>query len=220
VGDDRRVVTNERLWGCCQARRSPTARGATWRGPASADRARDSQIGASSEIATKYVKVASPSHPSGRPRPGLLACLDAYLRATASRRARLRLQFAADTVRQIADRDGVMGLILARHQMNDGVRKRPTKRLRESVAVICRHIDCIEESSGPGHVALETDRDGFIKPMMGGLETAAELAKLPGPLLEHYRDEANVDAFLYGNARRVVEPILTARKSGVPGEGA
>jgi microsomal dipeptidase-like Zn-dependent dipeptidase len=120
-------------------------------------------------------------------------------------------QLADDTVRQIADRDGVVGLIMAQHQLNDGVRTRPTKRLEESIEVICRHVDRIEEIAGPGHVALGSDLDGFIKPTMGGIETAADLAKLREALVEHYRDEAKVDAFLYGNARRVIERVLAAR---------
>jgi microsomal dipeptidase-like Zn-dependent dipeptidase len=121
-------------------------------------------------------------------------------------------QLSEDTVRKIADRDGVVGLILAQHQLNDGVRQRPARRLEQSVEVICRHIDRIEEISGPGHVALGTDLDGFIKPTMGGLETAADLARLRDPLVGHYRDEAKVDAFLYGNARRVVERVLAVRE--------
>ena len=129
-------------------------------------------------------------------------------------------QLAEGTVLQIADRGGVIGLILAEHQLGDGLRKRPTRRLRDSVDVICRHIDRIEEISGPGHVALGTDLDGFIKPTMSGLETAADLAKLRDPLLERYRDEAKVDAFLYGNARRVIEQVLAARAGGARGDGA
>ncbi len=77
--------------------------------------------------------------------------------------------------------------------------------------MICRHVDRIEEIVGPGHVALGTDLDGFIKPTMGGIETAADLAKLREPLVEHYGDEAKVDAVLYGNARRVIERVLAAR---------
>ena len=120
-------------------------------------------------------------------------------------------QLAEDTLRRIAARGGVVGLILAQHQLNDGVRKKPTKRLEESIEVICRHIDRIEEIAGPGHVGLGTDLDGFIKPTMAGLETATDLAKLRDPLVARYRDEAKVDAFLYGNARRVVERALAAR---------
>jgi microsomal dipeptidase-like Zn-dependent dipeptidase len=128
-------------------------------------------------------------------------------------------QLSEDTVRKIADRDGVVGLILAQHQLNDGVRQRPARRLEQSVEVICRHIDRIEEISGPGHVALGTDLDGFIKPTMGGLETAADLARLRDPLVGHYRDEAKVDAFLYGNARRVVERVLAVREQTLSQQG-
>jgi microsomal dipeptidase-like Zn-dependent dipeptidase len=88
---------------------------------------------------------------------------------------------------------------------------KPTRRLEESIEVICRHIDRIEEIAGPGHVGLGTDLDGFIKPSTAGLETAADLARLRDPLGARYRDEAKVDAFLYGSARRVVERALAAR---------
>jgi microsomal dipeptidase-like Zn-dependent dipeptidase len=120
-------------------------------------------------------------------------------------------QLSEETVRRIGERDGVVGLILAQHQLNDGVRKWPTRRLEESIDVICRHIDRIEEVAGAGHVALGSDLDGFIKPTMGGIETAADLAKLRDPLLARYDDEAKVDAFLYGNASRVIHRALAAR---------
>ena len=121
-----------------------------------------------------------------------------------------RYQLADDTMRRIGERDGVVGLILAQHQLNDGIRRTRTRRLAETVDVICRHIDRIEELSGPGHVGLGTDFDGFIKPTMGGLETAGDLALLREPLLARY-DAAQVDAFLSGNARRVIRAALAAR---------
>jgi microsomal dipeptidase-like Zn-dependent dipeptidase len=118
---------------------------------------------------------------------------------------------AEKTVERVAQRDGVIGLIMAQHQLNDGVRQGDTKNLEQTIEVICRHIDRIDELVGPGHVGLGTDLDGFIKPTMGGIETAADLAKLRDPLIAHYKDPAKVDAFLYGNARRVIERVLTAR---------
>lgn len=125
--------------------------------------------------------------------------------------SRQRYQLSEDTVRKIAAREGVIGLILAQHQLNDGIRETPTKRLEESIEVICRHIDRIEQIAGPGHVGLGTDLDGFIKPTMAGLETASDLAKLREPLLARYGHEAKVDGFLYGNARRVIERAFAAR---------
>ena len=75
------------------------------------------------------------------------------------------------TIVKIAARGGVIGLIFAQHQMNDGLRRTDTKTLDESVAILARHIDAI----GPQHVALGSDLDGFIKPTLGGIETAADL---------------------------------------------
>jgi microsomal dipeptidase-like Zn-dependent dipeptidase len=121
-----------------------------------------------------------------------------------------RYQLADDTVRRIGERDGVIGLILAQHQLNDGIRTTRTRHLQETIDVICRHIDRIEELSGPGHVGLGTDFDGFIKPTMGGLQTASDLVRLREPLLARY-DAAQVDAFLHGNARRVIQSVLAAR---------
>jgi microsomal dipeptidase-like Zn-dependent dipeptidase len=119
-------------------------------------------------------------------------------------------QLGDDTVRRIGERDGVVGLILAQHQLNDGIRTTRTRSLPETIDVLCRHIDRIGELCGPGHVGLGTDFDGFIKPTMGGLATASDLALLREPLLARY-DAAQVDAFLYGNARRVVSFALAAR---------
>jgi microsomal dipeptidase-like Zn-dependent dipeptidase len=119
-------------------------------------------------------------------------------------------QLADETVERIGRRGGVVGLIMAQHQLNDGIRSKPTATLPETVEVMRRHIDRIAEIAGPGHVGLGTDLDGFIKPTMGGIESAADLAGLRDGLLAHY-PEGDVDAFLYGNARRVVEQVLAAR---------
>jgi microsomal dipeptidase-like Zn-dependent dipeptidase len=103
------------------------------------------------------------------------------------------------TIVKIAARGGVVGLIFAQHQMNDGLRRGETKTLDESVAVLARHIDAI----GPQRVALGSDLDGFIKPTLGGIETAADLKPLADALRARYPDDA--EAILEGNARRVIE---------------
>jgi membrane dipeptidase len=102
------------------------------------------------------------------------------------------------TIVRIAARGGVIGLIFAQHQMNDGLRRSETKTLDESMAVLARHIDAI----GPQHVGLGSDLDGFIKPTLGGIETAADLAALAGAIRARYPDQA--DDILEGNARRVI----------------
>ena len=45
-----------------------------------------------------------------------------------------------------------------------------------------RHIDAI----GPDHVALGSDLDGFIKPTIGGVETAADLKPFADALRARY----------------------------------
>jgi microsomal dipeptidase-like Zn-dependent dipeptidase len=103
------------------------------------------------------------------------------------------------TIARIAARGGVIGLIFAQHQINDGVRRTDTKTLAESLDVLGRHIEAI----GPAHVALGSDLDGFIKPTLGGIETAADLAPLAAALRERYPDVA--DDILEGNALRVIQ---------------
>jgi microsomal dipeptidase-like Zn-dependent dipeptidase len=114
-----------------------------------------------------------------------------------------------DNVRRIAARNGVIGLILAQHQLNDGIHRKDTKELSESLDVICRHIDAIHDVTGNhDHIAIGSDFDGFIKPTMGGLESAADLAKLRAPLTAKYGAN-DTEKILTGNALRVLRSVLT-----------
>ena len=91
-----------------------------------------------------------------------------------------------EAVRRVAARGGVIGLILAQHQLNDGVVKK-TKTFEESFDVIARHVDRLHELTGSHeHAAIGSDFDGFIKPTMGGLERADDLARLPAALSDRY----------------------------------
>lgn len=113
---------------------------------------------------------------------------------------------------QIKRRKGVVGLIMAQHQLNDGIRKKGdhTKTLDESLDVICKHIDKIAEvTGGYEQIALGTDFDGFIKPTMGGLETAADLRLLEEALRRRYGDE-NAEMMASGNALRVLRTLWPA----------
>jgi microsomal dipeptidase-like Zn-dependent dipeptidase len=109
-------------------------------------------------------------------------------------------------VERIAARDGLIGLIFAQHQLNDGIRKR-LRTLDDSFAVICDHIDRIHEITGSyDHVAFGTDLDGFIKPTLSGLEDAATLAQLP-PLLAQKYGAAAADQITHGNTLRVLRRL-------------
>ena len=114
----------------------------------------------------------------------------------------------ADTVGRIAGRGGVVGVILAQHQLNDGIRRTRTKTLDESVAVIRRHVDAIAAASSLDHVAIGSDLDGFIKPTSGGVEDAADLAALRDALRREYG--ADAEKLLGANAIRVLRAVLPA----------
>jgi microsomal dipeptidase-like Zn-dependent dipeptidase len=110
------------------------------------------------------------------------------------------------TVREIQRRDGVIGLIMAQHQLNDGIRKDETKTLPESLEVIYRHVDKIAGiTNGHDNIALGTDFDGFIKPTMGGLQTSADLKDLERELRAKYPTQA--DAITSGNVLRVLRKV-------------
>jgi microsomal dipeptidase-like Zn-dependent dipeptidase len=112
-------------------------------------------------------------------------------------------------VRRIAARRGVVGLILAQHQLCDGLR-RGTKTFEQTVDVIRRHVDEIQRITGGfDAVAIGSDLDGFIKPTMSGVESAADLGRLREQLERLYGAQA--DAMLSGNAQRVVRAALSRR---------
>jgi membrane dipeptidase len=107
----------------------------------------------------------------------------------------------------IKRRGGVVGLIMAQHQLNDGIRKKETTTLDESLEVICKHVDRIAEiTGGYEQVGIGTDFDGFIKPSQGGLVTSADLKLLEEALRDRYGDE-NAGLMTSGNALRVLRSI-------------
>ena len=108
-------------------------------------------------------------------------------------------------IARITARDGVVGLILAQHQINDGIRRTDTKTLAESLAVLDRHIEAI----GPDHVGIGSDLDGFIKPTIGGVESAADLKPFADALRARHPESA--DRILRDNALRIIERRFAAR---------
>jgi microsomal dipeptidase-like Zn-dependent dipeptidase len=115
-----------------------------------------------------------------------------------------------ETIRRIAGRDGVVGLILAQHQLNDGLEVSKPSEFGETVRVIRSHVDEIHRWAGShNHVAIGSDLDGFIKPTVGGIDYADDLDRLREPLAQAYpRDH---QAILSGNAVRVLRKALAGR---------
>jgi microsomal dipeptidase-like Zn-dependent dipeptidase len=108
------------------------------------------------------------------------------------------------TVERVAARGGLIGLICAQHQANDGIRKKDTRTLDESLDVLARHIDKIHEITGSyDHIAIGSDLDGFIRPTLGGVESAADLRPVADGLRARYPQAA--EKILTQNALRVLE---------------
>lgn len=111
-----------------------------------------------------------------------------------------------ETILQIKRRGGVVGLIMAQHQLNHGIREKKTEAFDDSLEVIFRHIDKIAEiTEGYHHVALGTDFDGFIKPTLTGLEGMSDMRKLERALEEEYEGDAKLIAS--DNALRVIRKL-------------
>ena len=108
------------------------------------------------------------------------------------------------TLRRIAERGGVVGLILAQHQLRDGVPGTNGRGLDGSFEVIRRHVDRIAEITGSHeHAAIGSDFDGFIKPTMAGLQSMSDLAKLEERLVGHYGPET-AELICSANALRLL----------------
>jgi membrane dipeptidase len=116
---------------------------------------------------------------------------------------------SAETVRRIAARGGVVGVIFAEHQLLDGYDGPPPTTIDDSVAVLGRHITAIAEVGGYECVALGSDLDGFIKPTLPGLQNIDDLAQLPERLERDHPGHAQ--AILSGNSIRVLETMFARR---------
>lgn len=107
-----------------------------------------------------------------------------------------------ETIRAVQRRGGLIGLILAQHQLGE------TSDDAASAAVLRRHVDALHDIAGTHELtAIGTDLDGFIKPVLHGLDHAADLAKLEAWIREAYPAEV-ADGVLAGNAVRVLGVIL------------
>jgi microsomal dipeptidase-like Zn-dependent dipeptidase len=109
-----------------------------------------------------------------------------------------------DTARRIQERGGLIGLIMAQHQLGT------TDDPGQSRAVLKRHIDAVSAlGDGLASCAIGTDLDGFIKPTLSGIERCADLRDLEAWIRDEY--PADADAILHDNARRVLRRVLAAR---------
>ncbi len=114
----------------------------------------------------------------------------------------------ADTVRTIHASGGVVGLIMAQRQLGE------TADAQASKALVCKQIDAIYKACGndASAIGFGTDIDGFIKPTIAGVESAADLATLAGWVEDCRAAEGDADLILYGNSKRVIKQIFESRE--------
>jgi microsomal dipeptidase-like Zn-dependent dipeptidase len=106
-------------------------------------------------------------------------------------------------IKSIAERHGVLGLIVCDHFAAANVKK--AKNFDDSVAVLRVHIDRIRHVTGSDDaIGIGTDLDGYIKPTLKGLEGPRPLAKLEKALVAAY-GAAHAEKISSGNARRVLK---------------
>jgi microsomal dipeptidase-like Zn-dependent dipeptidase len=129
----------------------------------------------------------------------------------------------AETVGRIAERNGVVGLIFAQHQLNDGLGGPEARRsgfsvgkgrrFEQSFDVFCRHVDRIRDVTGSHrHTAIGSDLDGFIKPTLAGFEDMRDMAALERALRERY-GEADSELICSGNSLRVLTSSWGGREN-------
>ena len=95
-----------------------------------------------------------------------------------------------ETIREIARRRGVMGVIVCEHWAGIGPPKRKPRSFEDSLELICAHIDRIVQVTGShDHAAIGSDLDGWIKPALPGLEHLGRMRQLQDALATRYGAE-------------------------------
>lgn len=121
-----------------------------------------------------------------------------------------------ETIREVAARDGVIGLILCDHHMRDGVRRKQTKTLDDSLEVLCAHIDHLHEVTGSmRHIGIGSDLDGYIKPALAGVGHMGKMKALQEALAERY-GAGDAQLICSGNSLRVLQSYWGAAAAGPP----
>jgi microsomal dipeptidase-like Zn-dependent dipeptidase len=111
-----------------------------------------------------------------------------------------------ETIRRIAERKGVIGLILCKHYISHGL-SRP-QSFEDSMELLFRHIDRIREvtrdlSEKNDFVGIGSDLDGWIKPALPGLTHMGRMDELQDALADKYGD-AEARKISRENALRVL----------------
>lgn len=115
-----------------------------------------------------------------------------------------------DMISQLAERDGVMGIVPYNRFLKPGWRPRDGKH-RVPLARVVDAIDHVCQVTGSvDHVGLGSDFDGGfgLEHTPAGIDTVTDLQKLREPLAERGYTPAHVEAILGGNWLRMLRRAL------------
>ena len=127
----------------------------------------------------------------------------------------LEYSFDDDTVRRVAARGGLLGLILCQHYITSGLPD-IAETFEGSVKALCLHIDKIHELTGSyDHIGIGSDLDGYIKPALPGLEHQGRMAVLQQALRDRYGDDV-AQQISGGNALRVLRSEWGRKRPRAP----
>ncbi len=115
----------------------------------------------------------------------------------------LKYNLTEPYVRKIAARGGVAGVIYCDHFLRDGGHRPRFGDKREALGKLKVQIDQLLHWGGEDLVAIGSDLDGFIKPTLYGLESAADHADVAEWLVTTYGLPL-ATKICHGNAMRVM----------------
>jgi len=118
-------------------------------------------------------------------------------------------QLNDDMIRAIADRDGVVGLVLYNRFIKSGWSATDGKQA-VSFRDLLRHVDHLAQLVGTRHIALGTDLDGGLgrEDVPREIDTVIDVPRFADTLADGGYRESEIDGIMYGNWRRVLCAIL------------
>ncbi len=121
-------------------------------------------------------------------------------------------QISDALIRGIAERDGVIGVVLYNRFLRPGWRKGDRKELVTLTDVV-RAVDYVCQRVGDAaHVGLGSDLDGGLgsESAPAEIDTVADLPKIATALIEHGFEHEDVKAIMGGNWLRLLRRLLPA----------
>jgi membrane dipeptidase len=122
-------------------------------------------------------------------------------------------QLTDDQIRQLAQRDAVIGMALDAWMLYPGWERGKTQPDVLSLSSVADHMDHIRElTGGVRHIAIGSDLDGGFgtEQTPRELETIADLQKLSGILKKRGYSNEDIDAIFFGNWLRFFGEALPA----------